>query len=108
MLKLFEKITKNCNICKMKNYKFNKHFTELKVIIFKKPKIRYIGDLTDIPIEIIDKNKNYNYIYTIKDNFSKFADSYLMENKNSNNILNIVIVKNLAQIMGGNSLIIYC
>ena len=31
-------------------------------------------------------NKNFIYIYTIKDYFSKFADSYLIENKTSSTI----------------------
>ena len=71
----------------MKNDKFNKRFNNIKIIIFKKQRERYIADLTDIPAELLINNKNYKYIYTIKDHFSKFSWSYLLENKTSLSIL---------------------
>ena len=47
------KVIKECPICNIKiNYK-NKNKREIsKLIIFKRPKFRYIGDLSDIPSEL--------------------------------------------------------
>ena len=82
-----EYINKNRNICQMKNYKFNKRYKNIKIIIFKKQRERYIADLTEIPIELLINNKNYKFIYTIKDHFSTLAWSYPLENKSSATIL---------------------
>ena len=51
-----------------------------KIILFNKPKIRYIGDLRDIPNKL-KVNSKYNYIFTIIDHFSKFLNSYLIIKK---------------------------
>ena len=64
----------------MKNLYNNKKKKELnKQIIFIRPKYRYIGDLTNIPLEL--KQDNYEYIFIIIDHFSKFLGAYLLKNK---------------------------
>ena len=73
----------------MKKEKFN-------MIIFDRPKERYIGDLSVIPIELInnenniyfEENRKYKYIFTILDHFSKFSDSYLLADKKKLTVLN--------------------
>ena len=42
-------------------------------------------DLTELPIDIKTKSK-YVYLFNIIDHFSKFGMSYLLENKEANNI----------------------
>ena len=59
------------------------------IIIFKEPKSRYVGDLTNIPNELIKKT-NYIYQFTIFEHFSKFLNSYLLKNKKANSILKCV------------------
>ena len=54
--------------------------------MFKEPKTRYVGDLTNIPNELRTKTK-YIYQFIIIAHFSKFLNSYLLENKKSNSIL---------------------
>jgi hypothetical protein len=49
------------------------------MIIFNRPKIRYIGDLTDLSNEI-KKNTKYLYLFIIIDHFSKFLKVNLLEN----------------------------
>ena len=95
IIKDIQNIIDNCAICKLKNQKINlKKDEKFNLILFKKPKDRYIGDLTSIPIEFknnvnntyYDINKNYNYIFTIIDHFSKFSESYLLKDKKQNTI----------------------
>ena len=57
-----------------------------KQIIMRKPKERFIMDLTYLPVEIIEGN-SYKYVFNIMDHFSKFLISYLIPNKDSNTIL---------------------
>jgi len=99
IIKDIQNIIDNCAICKLKNQKINlKKDEKFNLILFKKPKDRYIGDLTSIPIEFknnvnntyYDINKNYNYIFTIIDHFSKFSESYLLKDKKQNTILNFL------------------
>ena len=89
IIKDTENIVKNCSICNMKNIYNNKVKSEItnKIIIFNRPKYRYVGDITTIPNEL-KKNNNYQYIFVIIDHFSKYLGAYLIENKNKNSILN--------------------
>ena len=67
----------------------NKNFFKrppCKIIIFDKPKDRYLIDLTEIPFEI-SKDCNYKFICNIIDHFSKMCKSYLINNKKAVNIL---------------------
>ena len=83
-------IIKTCTICKIKNktIKLTKK-EKFELIIFTKPRERYIGDLTLIPSEFLnnienkfyDSNKKYKYIFTIIDHFSKFSQSYSLKDK---------------------------
>ena len=59
---------------------------ESKLIIFNKPKCRYVGDLTEIPFEL-RLNTKYIYIFTIIDRFSKLSNSYLLIDKTKESIL---------------------
>ena len=56
------KILKKCPICNIKhnNIKLSKK-EKFKLIIFKKPKERYIADLTTIPYEFNNNNKSIKY-----------------------------------------------
>ena len=89
IIKDINKIVKNCAICSFKkNTKLRKR-EKIHIIIFNKPKIRYIGDLTDILIELI-KNNKFKYIFTIIDHFFKLSNSYLLINKKAESILNAI------------------
>ena len=81
------KVIKECPICNIKiNYK-NKNKREIsKLIIFKRPKFRYIGDLSDIPNELKAGTK-FLHIFIIIDHFSKFLDAFLLEDKKKESIL---------------------
>ena len=57
------------------------------LIIFKRPRVRYIADITDIPLEI-RKGTDYLYLLNIIDHFSKYVASYLIKSKKSETILN--------------------
>jgi len=59
-----------CEICKLKSIKLTKLKDACKIIIFDKPKMRYVGDLTNIPFEL-KQNTKFNYIFMIVDHFSK-------------------------------------
>ena len=80
-------VVNQCSKCFLKNNidKENRREKTNK-IIFKEPKSRYVGDLTNIPNELRTKTK-YIYQFTIIDHFSKFLNSYLLENKKANSIL---------------------
>ena len=91
------KVINNCSICKIKNKPIDLTKKEkYKLIVFNEPKQRYLADLAVIPKELVNnlENKNYDinnkykYILTIVDHFSKYAESYLLENKTHNSILN--------------------
>ena len=62
-----------------KNYDDKTKREKTKMIIFNRPKIRYIGDLTDLSNEI-KKNTKYLYLFIIIDHFSKFLKVNLLEN----------------------------
>lgn len=57
IIKDTENIVNNCSICNMKNIYNNKVKSENinKVIIFNRPKYRYVGDITTIPNELKKK-----------------------------------------------------
>ena len=89
-------IINKCTICNLKNNKPKLlKADKYKLVIFDRPKERYIGDLTSIPIEFINNtnnifyeiNKGYKYIFAIVDHFSKFCDCYLLKDKKQNSIL---------------------
>ena len=81
------KIVTQCSKCFLKNNIVKKNKREkTNIIVFKEPKTRYVGDLTNIPNELLTKTK-YIYQFTIIDHFSKFLNSYLLENKKANSIL---------------------
>ena len=78
---------KECSICNIKiNYKQKSKREITKLIIFKKQRYKYIGDLSDIPNEIKVRTK-FLYIFIIIDHFSKFLDAFLLENKKQETIL---------------------
>ena len=60
---------------------------EVKQIISNCPKERYVVDLINITPDINDKEKKYKYIMNIIDHYSKLVGSYILENKNSKNVL---------------------
>ena len=52
-------IKDHCSICKLKNNKFIIMKKEnFNLIVFDRPKIRYIGDLSIIPLELINNEGN--------------------------------------------------
>ena len=58
-------------------------------IITSYPRERFIIDLTCLPDEFIDKEKNkgYKYLFNLVDHFSKFGITYLIKDKKANTIL---------------------
>jgi len=67
-----KKIMNICKIYQISNIKTNAKLRKReksKLIIFNKPKVRYIADLTDIPLEL-RKGTDYLYILNIIDDFS--------------------------------------
>ena len=58
-------------------------------IITSYPRERFIIDLTCLPDEFIDKEKNkgYKYLFNLVDHFSKFRITYLIKDKKANTIL---------------------
>lgn len=81
------KVVKECSKYILKSNVDIKHKREkTKVIIFKCPKTKFIGDLTEIPNEL-KINSKYLYQVIIIDHFSKFVNSYLFEKKKACNIL---------------------
>ena len=61
-----------------------------KQIIFNKPLERISADATELPYEISDNTK-IKYQLNLIDHFSKYAFSYLIENKNANTIFNCIV-----------------
>ena len=57
------------------------------IILFNRPKYRFIGDLSYIPTEL-KINNNYLYIFIIIDHFSKLLNAYLLKNKDHKSIVN--------------------
>ena len=58
-------------------------------IIFRKLFERFIGDLKKLPYVIIE-NTNIRYQFNIIVHFSKYTFNYLLENKESDNILDCI------------------
>ena len=83
-----ETIVKTCPICIQKERQFYKREPS-KQIVFNKPKERYIGDITELPREIIIKT-DIKYQFNIIDHFSKFGFSFLLKNKNAKTILDCI------------------
>ena len=79
------KIQELCDICIKKRVVFYKKEPS-KQIIMKRPKERFVIELTYLPLELI-ANTNYKYLFNIIDHFSKFIISFLIENKNANTIV---------------------
>ena len=81
-----KQVCSNCAICNLKiKGKLNKK-EKVKLIIFNKPKARFVADLTDIPTDI-KGNSPYLYLINIIDHFSKYVSSYLLSNKKGKTIL---------------------
>ena len=92
-----KKVCLSCGICNIKIKTKIAKREKAKLIIFNKPRSRYIVDITDIPTEI-RANTNYLYLLNIVDHFTKYANSYLLSNKNQNSILNCI--KNFIEDVG--------
>ena len=60
---------------------------QIKQIITKGPRERYVVDLVDINEEINDNKKLYKYILNIIDHYSKLVGSYLLKHKSANEVL---------------------
>ena len=86
VISVIKNICNECQICHMKQNIALKKRENSKIIIFSRPRYRYIGDLTDIPHEL-RKNTKYLYMFNIIDHFSKYAQSYLLFNKEAKSIL---------------------
>ena len=82
-------IISKCSICLQKNRKFYKREPS-KIILFERPKDRYLIDLTELPVEF-KKANNCNYICNIIDHFSRLCKSYIIPNKKANIIINCII-----------------
>ena len=81
-----EKIVKNCSICNIKFHYDQKRKREpSKIILFNKPKYRYVGDLSALPTELKEYS-GFNYTFTIIDHFSKFINSYLLKSKDQDSV----------------------
>ena len=70
---------KNCSNCVSKN---KTKFLSLPTnqILFEKPKELYVIGLTLIPKELTNNNDNFVYLFSLIDNFSKFAGNYIIKN----------------------------
>ena len=83
---IVKKVYYRCVICNAKN-KANKTKSEnFKLIIFQRPRVRYIFDLTDILIELRGNTK-YLYISNVVNHLTIFDNSYLFRNKAKISIL---------------------
>ena len=78
---------KNCELCVMKN-KGNFIPPPSNQIICSKPRELYLIDITELPKQFNNINNNRIYLLTIIDHFSKYAGTYLINNKESNTVLN--------------------
>ena len=54
---------------------------------YKGPGERFVVDLVDIDEDINDAKRTYKYILNIIDHYSKLVGSYLLKNKNANEVL---------------------
>ena len=87
---------KKCTICNMKNKGlFIPQPTNQ--ILCESPKELYVIDLIAIPIELLNNNTEPIYLLSIIDHFSKFANNYILPNKEHKTVIskiNNFIVKN--------------
>ena len=77
---------KNCPICQQIHKNVGRK-PQIKQIITKGPRERYVVDLVDINEEINDNKKLYKYILNIIDHYSKLVGSYLLKHKSANEVL---------------------
>ena len=86
IVEIVKQVCSNCAICNLKiKWKLYKK-EKVKLIIFNKPKARFVEDLTDIPTDIRG-NSPYLYIINIVEHFCKYIPSYLLTNKKGKTIL---------------------
>jgi hypothetical protein len=57
-------------------------------ILCDKPKELYLIDITEIPTEFLNDDKDKLYLLSIIDHFSKFACNYIIKNKEKKTVLN--------------------
>ena len=57
-------------------------------ILCDKPKELYLIDITEIPTEILNDDKDKLYLLSIIEHFSKFACNYIIKNKDKKTVLN--------------------
>ena len=74
-----------CPICKYRNIRVKRDLEKTNSYISKKPRALYIADLNNLPLEFRQK-KEYKYIFTIIDDFSKLINCYLLKDIESNSI----------------------
>ena len=72
-------------ICKYRNIRVKRDLEKTNSYIYKKPRALYIADLNNLPLEFRQK-KEYKYIFTIIDDFSKLINCYLLKDIESNSI----------------------
>ncbi len=77
---------KNCPICQQLHKNVGRK-PQVKQIISKGPRERFVVDLVDIDEDINDSKRTYKYILNIIDHYSKLVGSYLLKNKNANEVL---------------------
>ena len=80
-----KKIIQNCVTCAQKKREYYKR-EPTKQIIFTKPFERFIGDLTELPAELVEKT-NYKYQFNLIDHYSKYSFSYILNNESADTIL---------------------
>ena len=56
-------------------------------ILCSKPKELYLLDITDVPYEIKNNKDNKLYLLSIIDHFTKFAQNYILTNKDKTSVL---------------------
>ena len=81
-----KKYIKKCPICQQINKNVERK-SQIKQIITKGPRERFLVDLVDINEEINDNKKLYKYILNIIDHYSKLVGSYLLKNKSGKDVL---------------------
>ena len=77
---------KRCPICQQIHKNVGRK-PQIKQIITKGPRERFVVDLVDINEEINDNKKLFKYILNIIDHYSKLVGSYLLKNKSANEVL---------------------
>ena len=85
MIFLIDYVSKNCNVWVQKNKNNIKRESCTQIITYY-PKQRFVIDITELPEEL-NETKKKNYLFNIIDHFTKFGISFLINNKESKNIL---------------------